>query len=112
LGSAKWGLVAPGGAADGNVGDDVVSTWMGNQYATAAGTSMAAAHVSGALALVLAQGRSPAGAVQQMLATAARCPACGDGRLDAAAAVGASAVPVLRPAAAAASPGPPGPPSL
>src|SRR5436309_3457133 len=112
LGSAKWGLAAPGGAADGDIDDDVISTWMGNEYATVAGTSMAAAHVSGALALVLAQGLAPVAAVQRLLATAAPCPACGSGRLDAAAAVGASAVPVLRPAAAAASPAPPESPSV
>jgi subtilisin family serine protease len=106
LGSAKWGLVAPGGAADGDIYDDIVSTWAGNEYATAAGTSMAAAHVSGALALLLSQGLSPSDAVQRLLVTAAPCPTCGHGRLDAAAAVGASAAPVLRAPAAASSPEP------
>jgi len=106
LGSAKWGLVAPGGAADGNIDDDIVSTWVGNQYATMAGTSMAAAYVSGALALLLAQGMTPADAVQRLVATAAPCVRCGNGRVDAAAAVGAPEVPVLRPAAAPSAPEP------
>jgi hypothetical protein len=67
---------------------------------------MAAAHVSGALALLLAQGLGPDDAVERLLATAVPCADCGRGRLDAAAAVGAhAAAPVLRAAAGSGTPG-------
>ena len=56
LAAAQWGVAAPGGAADNNPGDDVVSTYPGNMYATIAGTSMSAAHVSGVMALLRAKG--------------------------------------------------------
>lgn len=90
LGNAKWGLVAPGGSGDGP-GADVLSTFTNGRYAWVAGTSMAAPHVSGALALLLAQGLSPTTAVQRMLSSLDRSVKCGagcQGRLDVAAAVG------------------------
>lgn len=90
IGNAKWGLVAPGGSGDGP-GADVLSTFTNGRYAWVAGTSMAAPHVSGALALLLAQGLSPTAAVQRMLSTLDRSVKCGagcQGRLDVAAAVG------------------------
>jgi hypothetical protein len=93
LGSAQWGVVAPGGASDGNPGDDVVSTYPGNHYATIAGTSMSAAHVSGALALLRAKGLGRDDAVQQLLNTAVACGGCGHGRIDAAAASGVGPAP-------------------
>jgi hypothetical protein len=57
---------------------------------------MAAPHVSGAVALLLAQGLSPAAAVNRLLATVDKSSPCGrgcQGRLNAAAAVGADATP-------------------
>src|SRR5207248_1155665 len=73
--------------------DDVVSTYPGNMYATIAGTSMSAAHVSGAVALLRAKGYSRDDAVQRLLSTAVVCDGCGSGRIDAAAAVGAAPAP-------------------
>ena len=95
IGNAKWGLVAPGGAGSGGAEANVISTFLlssgGSGYASAAGTSMAAPHVSGAVALLLAQGLTPAAAVSQLLATLDKRVPCGrgcQGRLDVAAAVG------------------------
>jgi thermitase len=98
-GSAKWAIVAPGGAADGTEADDIYSTfWVDgehNQYGYLAGTSMAAPFVSGAVALLLAQGLGPQEAVDRILATANPSVDCGPnsptckGRLDVARAVGA-----------------------
>jgi subtilisin family serine protease len=93
LSGAQWGVAAPGGAADGNQVDDIVSTYPGNAYATIAGTSMSAAHVSGAVALLRAKGYGRDDAVQRLLATATPCDGCGSGRIDAALAVGAGAAP-------------------
>ncbi|HEX3621797.1 MAG TPA: S8 family serine peptidase [Acidimicrobiales bacterium] len=99
-GNAKWGLVAPGGAGSGSADNNVISTFPlssgGSGYASAAGTSMAAPHVSGAVALLLAQGLSPTAAVNRLLATLDKSSPCGrgcQGRLDVGAAVGADAGP-------------------
>lgn len=91
--NAMWGVAAPGGASDGNPYDDIVSTYPNNTYATIAGSSMAAAHVSGAVALLRAKGFSANDAVQRLLTTAVACDGCGSGRIDAAAAVGVGAAP-------------------
>lgn|GEM_PF-4857706 len=91
--NAMWGVAAPGGASDGNPYDDIVSTYNQNSYATIAGSSMAAAHVSGAVALLRAKGFSANDAVQRLLATAVACGGCGSGRIDAAAALGAGPAP-------------------
>ena len=108
LTNARWGLVAPGGSVRDSEGRPscagslaagcIVSTgWFsghGNQYADDEGTSMAAPHVSGVLALLLAQGLSPTAAIDRLLSSADRV-SCGDGchgRLDAAGAVGARVV--------------------
>lgn len=100
VGSARWRLAAPGGSGrapdgDGCTGDDAVLSTLpvpggeGEAYGCLAGTSVAAPHVAGAAALLLATGRDPAATVERLLATAAP----GDGgapgppRLDVAAAV-------------------------
>jgi subtilisin family serine protease len=82
------------------VDSNVLSTFPvaagGTGYGSAGGTSMAAPHVSGALALLLAQGLAPAAAVQRLLSTLDTSAPCGtgcQGRLDAAAAVGSGATP-------------------
>jgi thermitase len=90
VGNAKWAVLAPGGAHDGNPADDVMSTfWEAgktNQYKALAGTSMAAPHVAGAVALLLAEGFSPAEAVSRIVSTADPKVACDGsgchGRLD------------------------------
>lgn len=109
LQSARWPVAAPGGEGESDANDcatggtpkGVLSTyWVQghpNEYACLAGTSMAAPHVSGLLALLLAQGRSPQAAIDRMLATTTdlgepgRDPAFGVGLIDAARAVGAGA---------------------
>ena len=97
LGNAKWAIVAPGGAGSGTVEGDIYSTFwksgQANQYAALAGTSMAAPHVTGAVAALIGRGYSPEGAVAQLLATANHGISCGggsancQGRLDLARAV-------------------------
>jgi serine protease len=84
LGNAMWGLVAPGGNGDGRA-VDIISPVPGGRYEWVAGTSMAAPHVSGALAVLLAQGLSPSVAVERLLAGLDRSQPCGEGcrgRLD------------------------------
>lgn len=106
LRSARWPVSAPGGegetdrsdCATGGTPKGVLSTyWISghqNEYACLAGTSMAAPHVSGVLALLLAQGRSPENAVNRLLGTAkdlgtpGRDALFGVGLIDAAKAVG------------------------
>ena len=88
IGSAKWGILAPGGAGDGNKDHDIWSTfWQKgktNSYAALAGTSMATPHVVGAVALLLAEGLTQQQAVERLLSTADNKVACDNckGRLD------------------------------
>ena len=88
IGSAKWGILAPGGAGDGDATHDIWSTfWVKgktNSYAALAGTSMATPHVVGAVALLLAQGLTPQQAIDRLISTADTKVACDHckGRID------------------------------
>ena len=97
VGDAKWGMAAPGGddPASGADGAVLSTFWFDgkrDQYAYEAGTSQAAPHVTGAVAVLLGLGLSPAEAVDRVLHTAVdigapgRDPTFGWGRLDIAAA--------------------------
>ena len=109
IGTAKWGLAAPGGSG-GGPGQDILSTFLDGQYAYVAGTSMAVPHVSGAVAVLLSKGLSGPAAVQRLLSTADRSVKCGpgcQGRLDLAAAAGGGGgpPPTNAPATTTAAPG-------
>jgi subtilisin family serine protease len=116
VGDARWALAAPGG--DGSDTPEscsqqgeprgVLSTFWSaidpaGGYACLSGTSMAAPHVSGALAILRSAGMDPAVAVQRVLDTAVDLgepgpdQLFGDGRLDLAAAVAGAAVPAASP---------------
>ncbi|MGH9179103.1 MAG: S8 family serine peptidase, partial [Acidimicrobiales bacterium] len=95
-GNAQWAIIAPGGAGTVDAAN-VLSTWwvagQEHQYRAHAGTSMAAPHVAGAVALLMAAGAGPDEAVVQVLSTADPVPCGADsptcrGRLNAAAALG------------------------
>lgn len=93
IGSAKWGVSAPGGDSSGQVDRDVMSAFPGSQCALSAGTSMAAPHVAGALAVLRSKGLNQQQAVDRLLATARDLGASGEdatyghGLVDLAAAV-------------------------
>ena len=80
VGNAKWSIAAPGGDGQGGPNHDVLSTfWLPGQentYRALAGTSMAAPHISAAVALLLSKGHSPLEAVQRLLSTADPQPGC------------------------------------
>lgn len=122
VGTARWGMAAPGGDDDGACPTHaILSTWVQTQppnedYACMDGTSMAAPHVAGAIAVLLSAGFAPQEAVEQLLRTAVDLGdegtdgVYGAGRLDLAAALAAPppAVPpaptLPSPQAAASSP--------
>lgn len=107
VGQAKWGIAAPGGADSKSPPEDHIFSTYGkstapgetNFYAYLFGTSMAAPHVSGAVAVLLSLGLSPTDAVNRLLSTAkdvgpaGKDTTFGHGRLDV-----AKAVEGLRPA--------------
>jgi len=97
-GNAKWAILAPGGSNTRTPADDIYSTYWSkgkhNDYGYLAGTSMATPHVTGAVALLLAQGLTKEQAVAKILATADKVD-CGansvhcEGRVNVARATGA-----------------------
>ena len=131
VGDARWAVAAPGGeggdtetscSQDGSpVG--VLSTYWADgddaAYACLSGTSMAAPHVAGALAVLLDAGLSPGDAIATLLETATdlgpagRDEIFGSGRIDLAAAVARAGSPpstTTPPTTAASAPARPGDP--
>ena len=101
LRKARWPVAAPGGEAEtdprdcgtGGTPKGVLSTYWPGDYACLAGTSMAAPHVSGALAVLRGMGYAPQAAIDRLLGTATdlgapgRDDSFGFGRIDLAKAV-------------------------
>jgi subtilisin family serine protease len=97
-GNAKWAIMAPGGTGGRTDTDNIYSTFWSkgkqNAYGYLAGTSMATPHVTGAVALLLAQGLTKDQVIERILATAdpVSCGANSEhcrGRLNVARAAGA-----------------------
>jgi subtilisin family serine protease len=106
LRNARWPVAAPGGEAEtdpddcatGGTPKGILSTYWSeghqNGYACLAGTSMAAPHVSGSLAVLRSTGLSPQASIDRLLATAqdlgapGRDDEFGMGRIDLGRAVG------------------------
>lgn len=79
VGNARWGIAAPGGAAAQDVNENVLSAWPGGGCAHLSGTSMAAPHVAGGIALLRARGFTAEQAVDRLLETATPLAASGTG---------------------------------
>ena len=118
LGSAKWGLAAPGGDPTGceaaRIAENCIfsATWApgaNDRYMYAAGSSAAAPHVSGVAALLLGAGYDATTTVERLLQTTDRTRSCGPachGTLDAAGALGVDVLPAPAPEAPPAAPAP------
>ncbi len=132
VGDARWAVAAPGGDAgdtaatcsQGGAPLGILSTYWAPDddaaYACLSGTSMAAPHVSGALAVLLGTGLDPEAAVATLLATTTdlgvpgRDPVFGSGRIDLAAAVAlavSGTAPTQASTAPLSNPGPGTPPT-
>ena len=85
-GDARLAVLAPGGSGGTDPATAVLSTfWEAGRhdaYEARGGTSASAAYVSGALALLLAEGYNGLGAVERLLSSADGTVPCGEGSPD------------------------------